>query len=110
MVATTLVILRMIRLKEMEDCIILTEIIIRDNGKITELMDLDNIFQLPEESIRVIGKAIKGTDRENKFGLMELNSKEIINLTRDVEMVNTFIRMVTYILVNLRLVNVKEKE
>jgi len=66
-------------LKEREDCIILMEIIIMENGKKIKLMDMDNTNHQVEEDMKAIGRVIRGTEKGNKAGQMGLNLKVTMN-------------------------------
>lgn len=70
MVATIQDTLKMTKLKEAEDCCIQMVTIIMANGKMTRLMDMANIIQSVEESMKDIGRMTSVTDKERSPGKM----------------------------------------
>ncbi len=62
-----------------------------------------------EESIKGIGKMIKGMGKENKLGRMELHSKECISLIKSVEAANSFTAMEIRMLADSQKAKEKEK-
>lgn len=101
--------LKMIKLREKEDCIIQMEIIIQESGRMIKLMDLANIILLVEANTKVVGKMIRGMDSANSFGLMGQGLRGTTNLMKRVGRVSFSIQMAIPMSANLKIVRGKEK-
>ena len=63
-----------------------TEIVMKGNGKMIKLMGKVNILMLMEHIIKVTGKRIGSMDMGWNFGLMVLPMKENIEMGKNMEL------------------------
>ena len=86
------------------------DLIVKDNNKMINFMDLDRIIIKMELHILVNGKKINNMEKENKFFPTEIDMKVNIKRVKKKDLDHIIIKMEPHILVNGKKVKITEKE